>query len=160
MTFCPIYVYGSTALCWALAAFAVSWSFTQSVGLLGQEISPSQGRYLHTGQHEHRINAHKYPSFKLRFEPTIPVFERANRVHALDRAATAIDLLPTTYLKNSVPISQKMHCVSVTRNSCLIGFVEIIPVYPKKHTKHVNKLCGQYYDLFVIKVINDSVLMG
>jgi hypothetical protein len=32
--------------------------FTQSVGLLGRMISPSQGRYLHTGQHEHRINAH------------------------------------------------------------------------------------------------------
>jgi hypothetical protein len=27
------------------------------------------------------------------FEPTIPVFERANTVHALDRAATVIDLL-------------------------------------------------------------------
>jgi hypothetical protein len=26
-------IYGSTALCWALAAFSVSWSFTQSVGL-------------------------------------------------------------------------------------------------------------------------------
>jgi hypothetical protein len=28
----------------------------QSVGLLGWEISPSQGRYLHTEQHKHRIN--------------------------------------------------------------------------------------------------------
>jgi hypothetical protein len=32
--------------------------FLQSVGPLGQVISPSQGRYLHTGQHKHRINAH------------------------------------------------------------------------------------------------------
>jgi hypothetical protein len=32
--------------------------FTQSVGLLGREMSPSQGRYLHTGQHKHRKNAH------------------------------------------------------------------------------------------------------
>jgi hypothetical protein len=32
--------------------------FTQSVGLLGRVISPSCGRYLHTGQHKHRINAH------------------------------------------------------------------------------------------------------
>jgi hypothetical protein len=31
--------------------------FTQTVGLLGRGISPSQGRYLHTGQHKHRINA-------------------------------------------------------------------------------------------------------
>jgi hypothetical protein len=31
---------------------------TQTVGLLGWGISPSQGRYLHTGQHRHRINGH------------------------------------------------------------------------------------------------------
>jgi hypothetical protein len=31
---------------------------TQLVGLLGRGISPSQGCYLHTGQHKHRINAH------------------------------------------------------------------------------------------------------
>jgi hypothetical protein len=35
--------------------------FTQTVGLPGQVISPSQGRYLHTGQHKHRINAHRHP---------------------------------------------------------------------------------------------------
>jgi hypothetical protein len=44
--------------CWTSAAFSLSWSFTQSVGLLGRGISPSQGRYLHIGQHKHRINAH------------------------------------------------------------------------------------------------------
>jgi hypothetical protein len=35
--------------------------FTQTVGLLGRVISPCQGRYLHTAQHNHRINAHTYP---------------------------------------------------------------------------------------------------
>jgi hypothetical protein len=34
--------------------------FTQTVGLLRRGISPSQGRYLHTEQHKHRINAHTY----------------------------------------------------------------------------------------------------
>jgi hypothetical protein len=38
--------------------------FTQLVGLLGWGISPSQGRYLHTGQHKHRINAHRRPCLK------------------------------------------------------------------------------------------------
>jgi hypothetical protein len=48
----------STALFgpWPLLQFVVI--FTQTVGLLGLLISPSQGRYLHTGQHKHRINAH------------------------------------------------------------------------------------------------------
>jgi hypothetical protein len=32
--------------------------FTQTVGLLGRVISPSRGRYLHTGQHKQRINAY------------------------------------------------------------------------------------------------------
>jgi hypothetical protein len=31
---------------------------TQTVGLLGRVISPSQGRYLHTGQHRYRTNTH------------------------------------------------------------------------------------------------------
>jgi hypothetical protein len=34
--------YSSTALCWALAGFSVSRSYTQSVGLIGRGISPSQ----------------------------------------------------------------------------------------------------------------------
>jgi hypothetical protein len=38
--------------------------FTQSVGLLGRGISPSQVRYLHTEQRKHRINAHRHPFLK------------------------------------------------------------------------------------------------
>jgi hypothetical protein len=48
----------------ALAAFSVSWSFTQSVGILGRGISPSQGRCQHTEDHKHRINADKHPCVK------------------------------------------------------------------------------------------------
>jgi hypothetical protein len=54
-------VCGSTALYWTLAAFSVSWSLTQSVGLLEWGISLSQGRYPHTGHHKHRINPHRHP---------------------------------------------------------------------------------------------------
>jgi hypothetical protein len=32
--------------------------FMQTVGLLGRVISPSQGQYLHAGQHKHRINTY------------------------------------------------------------------------------------------------------
>jgi hypothetical protein len=59
------YYYCSTALCWALAAFSVSWSYTQAVGLLRRGISPSQGLYLHTEQHKHRINTqYRHPCLK------------------------------------------------------------------------------------------------
>jgi hypothetical protein len=43
--------------------------FTQAVRLLGRVISPSQGRCLHTGQHKHIINAHRYPCFEWDSKP-------------------------------------------------------------------------------------------
>jgi hypothetical protein len=48
-------------------------------------ISPSQGRYLH------KQNKHKQTSMLwVGLEPTIPAFEHAKTVHALDRAVTVI----------------------------------------------------------------------
>jgi hypothetical protein len=59
--------------------------FTQSVGLLGREISPSQGRYLHAG-HQKTQNRRTYTSMpQVGFEPSIPVFEQVKTVHAIDR---------------------------------------------------------------------------
>jgi hypothetical protein len=54
-------IYGSTAH----VDFGCFFSFliyTQSVGLLGRGISPSQGRYLHTGQHKPEYT-HRYIHF-------------------------------------------------------------------------------------------------
>jgi hypothetical protein len=52
---------------WPYSPFVGPWPlsssvffFTQTVGLLGRVISPLEGRYLHRGQHKHRINAHKH----------------------------------------------------------------------------------------------------
>jgi hypothetical protein len=65
--------------------------FSQTVTLLGQVISPSQGRYLNA-EHKHRINTYTHQTSMpwVGFEPTIPASERAKTVHALDRAATVI----------------------------------------------------------------------
>jgi hypothetical protein len=41
----------------------------QPVGLLGRGICPSHGRYLHTGQNKHRINADKNPCFEWNSNP-------------------------------------------------------------------------------------------
>jgi hypothetical protein len=63
--------------------------FTQTVVLLERVISPSQGRYLHrTTQTQNNLTQTSMP--RVGFEPTIPVFERAKTVYALDRAATMI----------------------------------------------------------------------
>jgi hypothetical protein len=55
------YFYASTALCWALAPLSDSLSYRQSVGLLERGISPSQGCYLRTEEHKHKIKSHKHP---------------------------------------------------------------------------------------------------
>jgi hypothetical protein len=76
---------------WALT----SWFFSlivilQTVGLLGRVNSSSQGLYLNTGQHKHRINTYTYQTSMpcVGFKPTIPASERAKTVHSLDRSAT------------------------------------------------------------------------
>jgi hypothetical protein len=62
----------------------------QTVGLLWRVISSSQGLYLNTGQHKHRIYTYTHQTSMpcVGFEPTIPVSERAKTVHALDRSVT------------------------------------------------------------------------
>jgi hypothetical protein len=52
-----ISIYACTALV-GLGLFFSFLMYTQSVGLLGQVISRSQGRYLHTEQYKHRMNVH------------------------------------------------------------------------------------------------------
>jgi hypothetical protein len=62
----------------------------QIVGLLGRVISSSQGLYLNTGQHKHKINAYAHQTLVpfVGFQPTIPASERAKTVHSLERSAT------------------------------------------------------------------------
>jgi hypothetical protein len=55
-------------------------------------ISPSQGRYLHTEQHKQNKCTQTFMP-RVGFEATIPVFDRAKRVHALDRAVAVIGLV-------------------------------------------------------------------
>jgi hypothetical protein len=83
-------IYCSIVLCWASVAFSVSWYFTQSVGLLGRDISPSPGRYLRTGQHEYRIKAHRHPRLKWYLNPRSQSLSERKTVHVLHHAATVI----------------------------------------------------------------------
>jgi hypothetical protein len=61
---------------WPLLQFRNS--FTQTVGLFERVIGPSQGRYLHTRQYKHRINAHTdiHALSRIRTQdPSIPASE-------------------------------------------------------------------------------------
>jgi hypothetical protein len=79
---------------WTLAAFFSFFIYRLSVGLLGRRISLSQGRYLRTEQPTNKRT--QISMFRVGFQPTIPVFEQAKRVHALDRAATVIGIFGPT----------------------------------------------------------------
>jgi hypothetical protein len=66
------YILLSVCVFTALVDFGCFFSFliyTQSVRLIGQGISLSQGRYLHTEQHKHRINTHRHPCLKWNLNP-------------------------------------------------------------------------------------------
>jgi hypothetical protein len=67
------------------------WIYTQSIGLLGQVIGPSQGLYLNTGQHKHRrkhTHTRQTSMPERGFEPMITASMRAKIVHALDCSDT------------------------------------------------------------------------
>jgi hypothetical protein len=71
----------------------------QTAGLLGRVISSSQGLYLNTGHHKHRINTYTHQTSMpcVGYEPTIPASEGAKTVHALDSAATVTGHLQLYY---------------------------------------------------------------
>jgi hypothetical protein len=78
---------------WPIFSFLIS--FTQSVGLLGRGISTSQSSCLHTHTHTHTHSRAQTQNKRTQtfmsqvgFESTIPAFQRAKTVHALDFVAT------------------------------------------------------------------------
>jgi hypothetical protein len=81
-------MYSCTALV-DLGRFFSFLIYTQSVGLLGWGISPSQTTHR-TTQMQNKRTQTSMP--RVGFQPTIPLFEQAKTVHALDCVATLIDI--------------------------------------------------------------------
>jgi hypothetical protein len=75
---------------WPLLQFRIF--FTLPARLLGRVISPSQGRYLHTEQQKHRINAHSDILALSGIRTHDPSIRASKTVHALDSAATVIGI--------------------------------------------------------------------
>jgi hypothetical protein len=74
---------------WTLDAFSVSYLYTVSRTLWTGDQPVARPLPTHgTTQTKNKRTPTSMP--RVRIEPTIPVFERAKMVHALDRAATAI----------------------------------------------------------------------
>jgi uncharacterized membrane protein (DUF485 family) len=80
--------------------------FTQTVGLLGRVISPSQGLYLHTGQHNHRkmhTDIHALSGIRTH-DPTIRASEDSSRIRSRDLFDRLIYLYRSI---NYVPLSSR-----------------------------------------------------
>jgi hypothetical protein len=67
--------------------------YTQSLGLLGQGISPSQGGATYTQKTQTRNKRTQTSMPWVGFEPTILMFGLAQTVHRLDSAATVIAIM-------------------------------------------------------------------
>jgi hypothetical protein len=96
----------------------------QTLGLLGRVISPSQGLYLNTGQHKHRINTYTYQTSIpcVGFEPTIPASERTKTLHALDRSATVTGIRDFTAFNYTLGTPVCMMCKFI--EACTIFYKE------------------------------------
>jgi hypothetical protein len=82
---------GSTARSLGLAAFSVSWSYTQLVGLL--ERGPGDQPVARSVPTHRKTNTNKHAETSMTlvgFEPTTPALDLAKKVHTLDRRATVI----------------------------------------------------------------------
>jgi hypothetical protein len=80
-----------------------------SVGLLRRG-SAHRNAATYTGQRKHRINTDRYPYLHcVGFEPTIPVFERAKTVYALDPVASVIGI-GSVWIGNNVKIMSSSFC--------------------------------------------------
>jgi hypothetical protein len=80
------FIHSSTALLPFVAFLQFHNHFTQTVGLLGWVISPSQGYYLHIQQHKHRINTHPLSGIWTH-DPSV---QARKQVHVLVRMTTVI----------------------------------------------------------------------
>jgi hypothetical protein len=89
----PMYlsIYGSTALCWTFYTVGrTPWTGDQTFArpLPAHRTAQTQNKRIRTC---------------MGFEPTIPMFEWAKTVHALDRAATVIDKAWRSFLSTVNP---------------------------------------------------------
>jgi hypothetical protein len=92
---------------WPLLKFLI---FSQSVGLIGWGGHPV-ARPLPAHRTSKTHNKLKQTSMpQVRFEPTIPVFERAKTVHALDRAATVTGGMAICMAENPFTTNKQKKC--------------------------------------------------
>jgi hypothetical protein len=102
---------------WPLLQFR-NLFFSQSVGFLGRGIRPSQGRYLHTGQHKHRINAHNKYIHALSGIQTHDLSVRASEDSSCLRPRSRCDRRSSVYNPKTVrkTLNKIVHVSLITGN--------------------------------------------
>jgi hypothetical protein len=111
---------------WPLFSFLI---LTQTAGLLGRGISPSQGLYINTGQHKHRLHTHTH----------IPNIRALSGIGSHDHSVRASEdsscLKPRGYRDRHLIsfTSQKSHCISITKTIGIMLLREIVVIYSEDH---------------------------
>jgi hypothetical protein len=67
--------------------------------------------------------------------------------HQIDHGPLLKPKLIYMIFKNSVLISKKTQCVSITKINFLMWFKEITTVYSENHANNINIVCGQEFDI-------------
>jgi hypothetical protein len=132
-----------------------------------EEISSSQGLYLYTGQHKHRINTyiHQTSMSSVGFESTIPVSERGKKVYALDRSATVTSIQTIQMLGNGTLWSPPRYIftnIEKKRRKCLDKF-RLTHNFLGKHIHGNYTRCGEVINRVVLNnrlMVNDWPVRG
>jgi hypothetical protein len=142
MTIIIIIIMPPQSLRWTLATFLVSWPYTQSVGLVRQGNSPSQGLYTHSGQHTK--NKHLQISMpRVRFEPMTPAFQQEKTVHSLDCAATdrpKMNLVQEIVLVFFLSKLRKWICGAENPRTIELKLASV-PTFPSTTISHLTLQC-------------------
>jgi hypothetical protein len=136
---------------WPLIHFRIF--FTRMVGLLGRVIGPSQGRYLHRGQHKHRLNAHTdiHALSGIRIhDPSVRASEDSS---SLDLACTVIGLgikCPDTsisYIQQFFEISASSVTVSSFLNIRFFVYNKFVHNFLNRTGISFSPVCGSRDEL-------------
>ena len=71
-----------------------------------------------------------------------------------------ISSISSQFYSNIQSVPRSKHCVSVTKNSHLMLYREIMAVCSEIHTKHINTVCGQNAEMLNVKLAVYIVTTG
>jgi hypothetical protein len=114
-------------------------------------IRPSQGRYLHTEQHKHRINAHRH-QYRLEWDSKPRPQCSSGRRHAIDRAAKVIGFYQHNWSKIRL-LRRFINRISQFNEAYSFYWLSKVSDYPAKLIFSPSRISSCHY-VRVIQVVS------